>query len=89
MTFAGLNNAQTTWYKANRPGTAAAAAGTPGTALVSDLQAEDYLVGARLRVISTGTTVSGVRTLTVERPAQGITHTVQWVAASSVIIIRP
>lgn len=85
MTFSTLNNPQTAWYQSNRPGPVVT--GTPGTALVSDLQANDYLVGARLRVISTGATVSGVRTLTVER--LGVQFNVAWVAASSLIVIRP
>lgn len=85
MAFAGLNNAQTAWWLANRPG--GLPEGTPGTALVSDLAADDYLVGARARVAGTGSTSGGVRTLTLER--LGTQFTVGWVAASSVIIIRP
>ena len=85
MAFATLNNAQTAWWLANRPGHLPN--GTPGTALVSDLLVDDYLAGARMRVVSTGSTVSGVRTLTVERA--GLQATVNWVAASTVIILRP
>jgi hypothetical protein len=85
MTFSTLNNSQTAWYQENRPGHAIA--GSSGTALISDLIVNDYLVGTRARVVSTGTTTSGVRTLTLER--LGIQFTVGWVATSSVIIIRP
>jgi hypothetical protein len=86
MAFAALSNTWTAWYLANRPGSAPA--GTPGTALISDLIANDYLVGGRMTVVSTGTTTSGVRTLTVKR-ADGPNFTVAYTAASSVLIIRP
>lgn len=86
MAFAALNNAQTTWFKTNRHG--GLPSGNAGTALVSDLLVNDYLVGMRATVTATGTTTSGVRTLTVNRFGQG-TMTIQWVAASTVIIIRP
>jgi hypothetical protein len=84
MAFSALNNAQTAWYLANRPG--GLPNGTPGTALVSDLAVNDFVIGARATVVSTGTTTSGVRTLTVSRA--GMNFTVQWVAASTVLIIR-
>jgi len=87
MAFSSLVNSWTQWFQNNRPGNVGAGSGTPGTALVSDLQAEDYVVGARVRIVSTGATTSGVRSLTVERA--GFQFTVGWVAASTVVIIRP
>jgi hypothetical protein len=87
MTFSTLNDSWATWYKNNRPGTVAPGAGTPGTALVSDLTAGDYLCGARATVVSTGSTTSGNRTLTLTR--NGFQWTQTLVAASSVLIIRP
>jgi hypothetical protein len=86
MSFTTLINAQTQWYLANRNG--GLSAGTTGTALVSDLQAGDYIVGSRTTVVSTGSTVSGIRALTLSRPGVG-DFTVNWTAASSAgIIIR-
>lgn len=86
MAFSGLNNAQTAWYLANRPG--GKPSGSSGTALVSDLVAGDYITGARCIVVSTGSTTSGVRTLTVSKPGISVDYTVNWVAASTVLIIR-
>ena len=85
MAFSSLSNAWTTWYLAQRNG--GVGSGTPGTCLVSDLAVGDYLVGARCKITATGSTTSGVRSLTVDR--NGITSTIQQVAASSVVIIRP
>lgn len=85
MAFTNLTNAQTTWFLTNRH--AGLSDGTPGTALVSDLLVGDYVIGARAKIASLGTTTSGVRTLTLDRV--GTQFTVGWVAASSAIIIRP
>jgi hypothetical protein len=85
MAFTVTNTALDQWYKAYRAYTAPA--GTTGTALVSDLIANDYCVGARARVVTPGTTTSGNRTLTVER--NGTQFPVVWPAASSIQIIRP
>lgn len=86
MAFSALVNSWTSWYLANRYGTAPG--GSPGTCLVSDLLANDYCVGARLKIVSTGATTSGNRTLTVQR-ADDPSFTVVWPAASSIVIIRP
>lgn len=86
MAFAALVNTYTAWMLANRAGSAPG--GSPGTALVSDLIVGDWLVGARATVTALGTTTSGVRTLTLGK-ISGASHSVQWVAASSVVIIRP
>ena len=85
MAFSTLNNTWTSWYLANRPGDKPT--GSPGTALVSDLVAGDYVVGSRASVVSTGTTTSGNRTLTMSRVGYP-NFTVVWVAASTVLIIR-
>lgn len=85
MAFSSLNNAWTQWFQTNRPGPAAA--GTPGTALVSDLLANDYLCGIRASIVSTGTTTSGNRTLTFDRAGFEWTQTL--VAAHTLLIIRP
>jgi len=87
MAFSALNNVWTQWYQTYRSGTVAAGSGTPGTALVSDLIANDYLCGPRATVASTGTTTSGNRTLTLER--NGFQWTTTMVAAHTVLIIRP
>jgi len=87
MSLAALTQAWADWLNANRPGHST----LPGswyTALVSDLQADDYLHGPRAIVVSTGSTVSGVRTLTLQRVATGVQFTVGYVAASSVVIRR-
>lgn len=85
MAYSALVNAWTAWYLANRPG--GKPSGAPGTALISDLIAGDYCVGSRSTVVSTGATTSGVRTLTMSKPGFA-NYDVNWVAASSVVIIR-
>jgi hypothetical protein len=88
MAFSALNNAWTAWYLENRPGQGNSPnTGTAGTALVSDLQANDFLCGMRAKVASTGSTTSGNRTLTLDR--LGFQWTQTLVAASTVLIIRP
>jgi hypothetical protein len=52
------------------------------TALVSDLVVDDFLWGPR----ATGATVSGLRTLTLER--LGVQWTVSWAAAQAEVISR-
>lgn len=86
MAYSTLSNAWTAWYLANRPG--GKPSGAPGTALVSDLAAGDYVVGARVTIVSTGSTTSGNRTLTVTRAGVSANFDVVWVAASTVLIIR-
>jgi hypothetical protein len=56
------------------------------TALVSDLVVDDFLWGPRARVAATGATVSGLRTLTLER--LGVQWTVSWAAAQAEVISR-
>lgn len=84
MAFSALNNSQTAWFLANRPG--GLPAGTPGTCLVSDLAVGDFDIGSRAKVTATGATTSGVRSITMQRA--GVTFTVNWTAASTVLIIR-
>lgn len=87
MAFASINpatNPQIAWYLANRNG--GLPSGTPGSALVSDLLANDYLVGSRCKIVSIGATTAGVTTLNVTR--NGINFAVGQLAASTVIIIR-
>jgi hypothetical protein len=62
---------------------AGTAQGWSGT--VNELAAEDYLVGARARVVSAGSTGTN-RTLTLERLGQ--TWTVSWVGASTIEWLR-
>lgn len=86
MAFTTVTGTYANWWTANRNG--GVAAGTFGTALVSDLAAGDYVIGARSTVVSTGTTTSGVRTLTLSRPGF-LNYTVGWRTADTVHIIRP
>jgi hypothetical protein len=86
MAFAAVTGAYATWWAANRNG--GVGAGTFGTALVSDLLVDDYVIGARSTVVSLGTTTSGVRTLTLSRPGYS-NYTVGWRTADTVHIIRP
>jgi hypothetical protein len=57
-------------------------------ALVSDLQANDFLLGPRAVVTSVGATsgVPAVRALTLTR--DGITFTVSWLAAQTIRVKR-
>lgn len=84
MAFSALNNTQTAWFLANRPG--GLPSGTPGTCLVSDLLVGDYDVGSRGKVSALGATTSGLRSVTFTR--NGLTFTVNWTATSTVLIIR-
>jgi hypothetical protein len=86
MSFAAVTGVWANWWLANRNG--GVATGTFGSALVSDLLAADYVVGARTTVVSTGTTTSGVRTLTLSRPGYP-NFVVGWRTADTVHIIRP
>jgi len=86
MAFSSLVNSWTQWFQNNRSGTVVAGSGTPGTALVSDLQAGDFLVGLRATVITHDTSGTN-RDEVVERA--GIQFTVSMVATSTVVIIRP
>lgn len=86
MAFSTVTGAWANWWAANRNG--GVTAGTFGAALPSDLVAGDYVVGARSTVVSTGTTTSGVRTLTLSRPGYP-NYTVGWRTADTVHIIRP
>jgi hypothetical protein len=85
MAFSAVNNTWTQWYQQFRSGVIAV--GTPGTALVSDLQANDFLYGTRALVVSTGATTSGNRTLTFRR--LGFEWTQSLPATATVLIIRP
>lgn len=86
MAWTPTTNAYLSWYLAYRNG--GAGAGTTGTALVSDLQVNDYLVGCRSTVMVTGSTVSGSRSLTLRRPGFP-DYVVSWKTGDSVPIIRP
>lgn len=86
MSFVAVTGAWASWWLANRNG--GVASGTFGSALVSDLAVGDYVVGARTTVVSTGSTTSGVRTLTLSRP-DAPNFTVGWRTADTVHIIRP
>ena len=86
MAFSTVTGTYASWWIANRPGDAAS--GTFGTALVSDLIVNDYVTGARCTVVSLGSTVSGVRTMTMSRPGYP-NFTVGWRTADTVHIIRP
>lgn len=61
---------------------------TLGTALVSDLVVGDFLPGARATVTATGSTVSGNRSLTLQRRGE-LTFTVSWPATASMWVARP
>ena len=86
MAFTAVTGTWASWWLANRNG--GLPSGTFGSALVSDLLAGDYVVGSRTTVVSTGTTTSGVRTLTLSRPGAP-NFTVGWRTADTVHIIRP
>lgn len=86
MAFSTVTGAWANWWKANRNG--GYPGGTFGSALVSDLAVDDYVVGARSTVVSTGSTASGIRTLTLSRPG-AVNYTVGWRTADTVHIIRP
>ena len=85
MAFTAITGTYASWWIANRPGDNAA--GTFGTALVSDLLVGDYVTGARATVVSLGSTVSGIRTMTMSRPGY-LNFTVGWRTADTVHIIR-
>lgn len=84
MALTAQSGSLASWWLAYRYGSNPA--GTVYNALVSDLQAGDYLVGARAKVESTGATTSGNRTLTLSRA--GVTWPAVMPAASSLQIIR-
>jgi hypothetical protein len=86
MAFASITGAYANWWTSNRNG--GVQAGTFGTALVSDLLVNDYVVGVRSKVVSLGTTTSGVLTLTLSRPGYP-NYTVSWRTTDTVHIIRP
>lgn len=86
MAFSTVTGTYATWWLANRNG--GVATGTFGSALVSDLAVDDYVIGARSKVVSLGTTTSGVLTLTLSRPGYP-NYTVGWRTADTVHIIRP
>lgn len=86
MAFNAVTGAWANWWKENRPG--GLPDGTFGSALVSDLAAGDYVVGARSTVVSTGSTSSGIRTLTLQRPGSA-NYNVGWRTADTIHIIRP
>jgi hypothetical protein len=84
MALTQVTGARATYWMSTRPG--GLPNGTPYTALVSDLAAGDFICGMRATVVSTGSTTSGNRTLTLNR--LGITWTQTLVAASTLMIIR-
>jgi hypothetical protein len=89
MALVQVTGALATWWLSNRRGSAAPT-GTVYNGLVSDLAANDYLVGTRATVVSTGAT-SGtapnqVRALTINR--LGIQQTVSWPIGATVQLIR-
>lgn len=85
MAFTTVTGAYANWWLANRNG--GLPGGTFGSALVSDLLVGDYVVGARSKVVSLGSTVSGVLTLTLSRVGYP-NYTVGWRTADTVHIIR-
>lgn len=86
MALTQVTGARATYWLATRPGPGTPTGTTVYTALVSDLAAGDFLCGMRAKVVSTGSTTSGNRTLTLTR--LGHTWTQTLVAASSLMIIR-
>jgi hypothetical protein len=84
MALTQVTGARAAYWIANRPGHKPE--GTVYTALVSDLAADDFLCGPRARVVTPGSTVSGVRSLTLERA--GFQWTAGQRAADTVMIIR-
>jgi hypothetical protein len=84
VTLTAQSGSLANWWLAFRYGSKPA--GTVYNALVSDLAAGDYLVGARATVVSTGSTTSGNRTLTLSR--LGVTWTAVMPASSGLQIIR-
>jgi hypothetical protein len=84
MALTQVTGARATYWLGNRPGHKPD--GLLYTALVSDLAADDFLCGPRARVVSTGSTTSGVRTLTLDR--LGFQWTAGQRAADTVMIIR-
>jgi hypothetical protein len=84
MALVQVTGARATYWLNTRPGHNEG--GTMYTALVSDLAAGDFLCGPRCEVVSTGSTTSGNRTLTLRRVGFQWTTTMR--AADTVAIIR-
>jgi hypothetical protein len=84
MALTQVTGAPATYWLNNRPGNNAE--GTVYDCLVSDLAVGDFLCGPRAHVTATGSTTSGVRTLTVSR--LGVSSTVAYVATTTIRIIR-
>jgi hypothetical protein len=84
VTLTAQSGSLASWWLLNRNG--GLPAGTVYNGLVSDLAANDYLVGARARVAATGATTSGNRALTLDR--NGVQFAVTWPAAATVQLIR-
>jgi hypothetical protein len=87
MAVTSLSQALHDLWVGRMPGESPAGA-TLRTGLVSDLVASDYLMGARVLVVSTGATVSGNRTLTVKRHNVGVNFDIVLPAASTLWFTR-
>ena len=91
MALTALSQTLTDYYLNSRPGFQNFLGYIAPTgvydALVSDLAAGDYLIGARAIVTATGATTSGNRSMTIQRSV-GPSATVSWPATSSVRITR-
>lgn len=84
MALTQVTGSRATYWLNARPGVSGGT--TVYTCLVSDLAANDFLCGSRATIVSTGTTSSGNRSLTLNRLGYQWTQTMP--ATATVMIIR-
>lgn len=87
MAVTSLSQALNDLWVGQRNGVGTSPSATLRSGLVSDLAVGDFLIGVRAVVTATGTTTSGVRTLTLLRRGE-LSFPVQWPAAATVWFTR-